>query len=88
MSLMLSVKSFFTKFWNNFIDKISTAPVIVALCFLVVGLSFSILAGRFERKSDVDENGEPVINKTVVAFKVIAIFFVFGAFLLFLFTSI
>ena len=83
MSLMLSVKSYFTNFWNNFIDKISTTSVIVALCFLVVGLTCTVLARRFARISS-KSNEVPDDSKTLVIFKVIGIFFVFGAFLIFI----
>ena len=83
MSLMLSVKSYFTNFWDNFVAKISTTTIIVALCFLVVGLTCTILASRFARIS-CKSNEVPENNKTLVVFKVIGIFFVFGAFLIFI----
>lgn len=85
MSLMLSVKSFFTKFYENFIDKISETAIIVALCFLVVGLSCTILARRFARVSTKSDE-VPDNNRTLAVFKIIGLFFVFGAFLIFIFS--
>lgn len=83
MNLLLGA---FRDFWNNFVNRISSPAVIVALVFAVVGLALAILANRIARavrKSNEIDDKDPVL----ISFKVIGLVFLFVSVLIIVFRA-
>lgn len=84
MNILNNISEFFINFWNNLVAKVSTITVIIAICFIIVGLSLTILADRSAGISRRKRN-LPESDRTIVFLKVLGILLVFMAFLIFIF---
>ena len=67
MNLLLGT---FKDFWTNFIARISTVEMIVAICFAVVGVSLAIIARKitraFRKVDEIEDNDSLYISLKVV----------------------
>jgi uncharacterized protein YacL len=83
MNLLLGT---FSTFWNNFVNRISTPAVIVALIFAVVGLALAIMAKRVARavrkSNEIDDK-----DAVYISFKAVGLVFLFVAVLIIVFRA-
>ncbi len=76
----------FQDFWTNFVARITTPAVIVALCCAIVGVSLAIIARKVTcvvRKADKIEDNDPLY----ISLKVVGLVCLFVAILIIIFRA-
>lgn len=83
MNLLLGT---FQDFWTNFIARITTVEMIIAICFAILGVSLAIIARkitRVVRKVDEIEDNDSLY----ISLKVVGLVFLFVAILIIIFRA-
>lgn len=83
MNLLLDT---FSSFWTNFVAKITTVEMIIAIAFAIVGVSIAILARKITktvRKSDKIEDSDSLY----ISLKVVGLVCLFIAILIIIFRA-
>lgn len=83
MSLLLNA---FSTFWTNFVAKITTVEMIIAIAFAIVGVSIAVLARKITktaRKTDTIDDSDSLY----ISLKVVGLICLFIAILIIIFRA-
>lgn len=83
MSLFLNA---FSTFWTNFVAKITTVEMIIAIAFAIVGVSIAVLARKITktaRKTDTIDDSDSLY----ISLKVVGLICLFIAILIIIFRA-